>query len=96
MRSGPDAGDVSTGLDLFLLGLVAAIVGNYVLTVSSAPVDPSSGFYEVMLVGAAAAVPAVVGLVVLALGVAVLVGGPLFFWVVWPLRRATKRRRDGP
>ncbi len=88
MRSRLDPGDFSAGLDLLLLGSMALVLGNYIISLSSVPFDSFTGHSGVTLLQAAGALPRVVGIVVTGIGLIAMIGGPLFFWLIWPLKHA--------
>lgn len=88
MRSRLDPGDFSTGLDLLLLGSIALVIGTYIQSLSAVPTDSFTGHSGITLLQAAVAIPRAVGIVVAGAGLLAMIGGPLFFWIIWPLQHA--------
>lgn len=85
-----DPADFSTGLDLLLLGSIAYFIGYLIVNISSVAVDSFTGHTGVTFLQATAVIPNEVGLLVGLVGAVVLIGGPLFFWVLWPLHPSKK------
>lgn len=97
MRILPKDAEFAAGLDLALLGTIAAVVGMYVRSLSTVPVEASADVSEVALLKLTAAIPSAVGTLLLLAGAAATVGGPLVLWFGWPLyRKLSERERRYP
>ena len=85
MRFLPREADFSSGLNLGLLGLIAWILGGYIVGVSTAAPDEFTGLTEVTLVQLASVLPVALGTVLYWVGAGLTVGAPLVFWFGWPV-----------
>lgn len=89
-----DPADFSTGLDLFLLGSIAYFIGYFIVNVSSVAVDSFTGMTGITFLQATAVIPDEVGMILGLVGGLVLIGGPLFFWVLWPIQQSRRNSRE--
>lgn len=87
MRSFHRDAEIATGLDLLLVGAIATIIGGYIKSLSSAPTVSYTESHTLTLLHAAAAIPSAIGSTVFVAGILAGIGGPLVFWIGWPVYR---------